>query len=502
MSATPQRGFPPGASWLAIAAVVGALLLASFTSVLPTFRSQAVSVDGSANGSAGGPSGTGGGPGGPSAGGTAGGSGGAPGTGAGAGTGGASGATGARGGAGSTGGSTNGSAACAAGRNGGNTDVGVSATSIKLRSTVAESGIAESFLGEVRIGMVAVTNQVNTSGGICGRRLDLQVVDDGWRADQGEADIRNFIADGAFALPVEPSSEGLNAASRGGDLDRAGIPVVGTDGMLISQYTDPMIWPVSTSTISTAHIAVQYAYAHGARSFGIAFNNSYKFGQEGEQAFKGAISRFSGAKLKADVGVTAGESDYSSDGSTFNNQCSGGCDVVFILMEPSTAEAWFATSGAQGGTKMTMGPQPLFVTTFGQNCGAPCNNMLVWTSYYPPQQPFVGKPAVQQYIHAVQSVSQSADVSNQFLEGGYDGMLLFVQALKQAGPALTRHALISALNSMSFDSGLTAPLAWHAGNHFANDKMLGFSIQYSQNFEGFRYEQTGYVTDSMVNLDH
>jgi ABC-type branched-subunit amino acid transport system substrate-binding protein len=272
--------------------------------------------------------------------------------------------------------------------------------------------------------------------------------------------------------------------------------------MLISQYTDPLIWPVSTSTISTAHIAVEYAYAHGARTFGIAFNNSYKFGQEGEQAFKGAISRLSGAKLKADVGVTAGESDYSSDGSTFNNQCSGGCDMVFVLMEPSTAEAWFATSGASGGTKMTMGPQPLFVTTFGQNCGAPCNNMMVWTSYYPPQAPFAGKAAVEQYVSAVHSVSSSADVSNQFLEGGYDGMLLFVQALKQVGPLLTRKALTDTLNSMTFDSGLTSPLSWHAGNHFANDKMLGFSIQYSQNFEGFRYEQTGYVTDSMVGLDH
>jgi ABC-type branched-subunit amino acid transport system substrate-binding protein len=391
---------------------------------------------------------------------------------------------------------------CARGRNGGNTDTGVTGTSVKLASTVAESGIGASFLGEVRYGMTAVVNQVNQSGGVCGRRLDLNLVDDGWDATQGQTDLRNFIADGVFALPVVPSSEGLNAASLSHDIDQAQIPVVGTDGMLYSQYSDPWIWPVASSTISTAHIAAATAYKAGSHTFGIVWDSSYKFGKEGESAFRGAISRLPNAHLISDVQVTAGQQDYSSDGKRLNDGCgSSGCDMTFVLLEPSTAETWFSTSGMNPGTKLTEGPQPLFVDTFGQNCGAPCNNMIVWTSYYPPRPPFDGMRAVSEYVGAIRSVSASADVDNQFLEGGYEGMRFFVQALKQVGADLTRQNLRAVLNSMRYEGGLSQPLQWRERNHFANSSMLGFSIQYSQGFNGFQYQQTGWVSDPWVGQD-
>ena len=490
--------FPPGASVLGLLAIVGTLALAGFVSVLPTFKNvQTIASTPGAQSSGGAAAGTGSGGGNPAAPGAAAGTGTGTGAGAAAGTGAGAGAAAAAGG-----GKTGATAAtgCDVSHNGGKTDTGVSATAISLASTVAESGIGESFLGEVRYGMTAVTNSVNTSGGICGRQLDLKLVDDGWDRDRGANDIRSFIDEGAFALPVVPSSEGLNEASNGQVIDRAAIPVVGTDGMLKSQYSDPWIWPVATSTVSTAHIAASSAYHSGARTFGIVYDSNYKFGPEGNAAFADAIGHLSGATLAVSVGVTAGQSDYSSDGSTFNNKCNP-CDMVFVLMDPTTAESWFATSGANGAKMFTEGPQPLFVYTFGQNCGAPCNNMIVWTSYYPPRPPFTSRKAVAAYVNAIKGVSDSADVDNQFLEGGYDGMLLFVDALRKVGPDLTRARLRDVLNTTSFDSGLSQPLTWSAGNHAANISMLGFTDQYSGGFNDFQYAQTGWVTDPWPTLD-
>ncbi|MGH2730171.1 MAG: hypothetical protein ACRDJI_06115, partial [Actinomycetota bacterium] len=63
---------------------------------------------------------------------------------------------------------------CAAGKNGGATDRGVTGTEIKMATTVAESGIGAAFLGEVRYAMEAVRNEVNRSGGICGRELVIE----------------------------------------------------------------------------------------------------------------------------------------------------------------------------------------------------------------------------------------------------------------------------------------------------------------------------------------
>lgn len=395
---------------------------------------------------------------------------------------------------------------CAPGHNGGATDTGVTGTEIRVASTLAESGTAASFLGDARYGMQAIVDATNRSGGICGRVITPQFIDDAFSPQNGEIDIKNFIQEGYFALPVVPSSQGLDAAARGHVIDNAGIPVVGSDGMLYSQYSDPWVWPVATSTISTAHIAAMNAYQAGSRSFGIVYDSTYYFGPEGDAAFKGAVQRL-GGHVDADVGIAAGQQDYRSDVAKFESGCHP-CDTTFMLLDPTTAISWIRsdTSG-QGknwifGSKRTAGPQPLFTSNFGQACGQLCNGMWVWTGFKAPFQPFSNEPAVAQYVHAIRSVSNTADVNNQFLEGSYVGMQLFMEALKRAGPLATRSRLREVMDSMDFDSGLTQPLHWRAGNHFANTSMLGFTIQFSQAFNGFQYQQTDWVKDPWYNLDH
>src|SRR5439155_10291284 len=71
---------------------------------------------------------------------------------------------------------------CAAGHNGGATDQGVTATQIRMATTVVDSGVGASVLRDVRFAMEAVRNQIDRSGGVCGRQLAVQYVDDGWDA--------------------------------------------------------------------------------------------------------------------------------------------------------------------------------------------------------------------------------------------------------------------------------------------------------------------------------
>ena len=139
------------------------------------------------------------------------------------------------------------------------------------------------------------------------------------------------------------------------------------------------------------------------------------------------------------------------------------------------------------------GPQPLFVDTFGQNCGAVCNQMVVWTSYYPPRSPFENTPAVQQYVNAIRSVSASADIDNQFLEGGYSGMETLVAALQKLGPIVTRAGLRATLDAMTLNNGLSSALTWRPGKHYSNVSMQSFSIQYNNGFNGFRSDAVGWV---------
>src|SRR5260221_11938654 len=171
-------------------------------------------------------------------------------------------------------------AACAAGRNGGSTDRGVTGTSIKLGATIVSSGIGASFLGPVRVGMTAVKDAANRTGGICGRQPDLNLVDNGWDAQRGYSYLRNLVeGDHVFALAVNPSSEGLRIASNEGYFTKTRTPVIGTDGMLNSQYVDPWVWPVAASTVSTMHIMAWDAYNRlRARHFSIVYDSQYHFG--------------------------------------------------------------------------------------------------------------------------------------------------------------------------------------------------------------------------------
>src|SRR3712207_7865443 len=57
------------------------------------------------------------------------------------------------------------------------------------------------------------------------------------------------------------------------------------------------------------------------------------------------------------------------------------------------------------------------------------------------------------YTTLFRSESADADVTNQFLEGGYTGMRLLVEGLKRTGANLTRDRLKGTLDSLKIDLG-------------------------------------------------
>lgn len=401
---------------------------------------------------------------------------------------------------------------CAAGQNGGNTDVGVSGNRIKLAATVVDDGPGASFLAPVRTGMTAVLNRVNRAGGICGRQLELILRNDSWDAALGQQYIQNFVeSEKVFALAVVPSSEGLRSANS--YIAQKKVPVVGTDGMLIHQYLNPWIWPVATSTISTMHVMAQNAAQRGAKTFGIVFDAKYHFGVEGAFAYNEAVKRLTGANVpgfdpslkscqQRFCGIQPGKSSYSSEARGFSTACyqsTTPCDFVALLLEPDTAVAFMKAGRDRDPTVGFGGAQPLFNRRMAENCGILCNGMWVWTGYNPPIEALAAAPAVSKYVNEIRQESSSADVANQFLEGGYVGMNLLVKALEQVGPNVTRDNLRAVLDTVTFDIGLSQPLSWR-GSHFANTGARAFEIQYRQEFNGWR-TTTDFIKDPWVGQD-
>lgn len=437
---------------------------------------------------------------------------------------------------------------CAAGKNGGSTDTGVTGNSIKVAANKVTDGPGASFLKEAIVGMRAVIDEVNVEG-ICGRKVILQDLNDGWDRSKGLQYIENYVNEGAFALVVNPSSEGLDAAIQNKTIDNAGLPVVGSDGMLICQYScdvsknppGPLddgapgvaqwVWPVAASTVSTMHIVVQHAAETlkgegftGAKKFALVYDKFYKFGSEGKDAFLGAVNRLKGTYGLEDpvtLGINPGQTDYDKEKADFNDACLADtdgdgkdddpvCGLVALLLTSSDAQTWIksgATFAPADG--ITTGPQTLFNRSFAQNCvqlrtqfgpeDRPACSLIVWTGYNPPVGALANLPDVNKYVADVKRRNGQADTDNSFTEGAYLGARLFVDALKQVGPNVTRENLKNVLNSMRFKSDLVHAdgLAWSAGSHFANTRMQAFRVGFTpaQGFTGWQSENTGWVED-------
>lgn len=397
---------------------------------------------------------------------------------------------------------------CARGRNGGATDTGVNGSQIHLASTVVQGGPARSLLQDSVLGMKAVIDKVNRPGGVCGRLLSLTVNDDGFDAVRGQQYIENYINQGFFALPVVPSAEGLSSAIAAKSIARAGIPVVGSDGMRIEQYNEAWVWPVATATVSTMRILASYGYHNkGARTFAIVWDSKYKFGIEGADAFKHQVASFPGCApskegelspcIRADIALDPLQSSYSTEVNQFNGLC--GCDMVALLLLPDAGEKWFAR-GPDMGEKYTAGAQTLFSDDFAEKCtraaGDLCHGLAVWTGYVPAIGPLRGLPGIEAFENDVRAVSPRIDVRNQFLQGAYLGMSVFVEALRKVGPELTRARLREVLDSMTYQSDLASTLSWQPGKHAANVRARAFAIVTSTgDFRDWRDEHTDWVAD-------
>jgi len=406
---------------------------------------------------------------------------------------------------------------CLHGKNAGATDVGVTSTSIHIATTDVTTGIGRGFLGQAADGMKAAIATTNRAGGVCGRHIVLDSINDNWDRGPGAQDISGYINSGnVFALVGEPDSEGLDAATQSLMIDRAGIPVVGTDGMLKSQYNDPWIWPVAASTVTNMHIVAQYAVRQlKAARVGIVYDNVYKFGAEGAAAFKSELTRLAPGKLDLGddcahgfCGVSPSVNDYSSPRTDFNNYCSNPqnadgnakakCDVVVMLLEPQPMQTWM--SGEENCNcvwfNTMMGGEPLFDEGFADGCGQDCASMVVWTGYKPAIEPFDAETPVYTFANALRSECSSCDTHNEFTEGAYLGTELFITACERVGADLTRAALKTELDTDTFDLGLALPLHYGTGlPHLANSSMVAYRDNAAGTFNGWSYLNTGFVKD-------
>jgi branched-chain amino acid transport system substrate-binding protein len=314
---------------------------------------------------------------------------------------------------------------------------------------------------ELRDGMQFAVNQINSAGGINGRKLQLAVADDTSNPAPGITAFNRLTEqDHAVAVGgVIDSDVGVATAPLA---ERAHIPLfmekAGAANILTtsSRYTFRTCLPAAPE-VAAAY--VQYAAAHGLTRLG-AIDADYAWGQSIGSGLQTAAAKVPGMKLKIEVApVTATDfSTYLRALSSFNPQ------LILATGHPPGTPPIIVQSGALGLTAPVTGPD------FPSSLIAKA----------------VGKPAYNRYIDFKCMLVNSSGYQNlgrEFLKAypgdhffeddalsGYAIVNVVVDAIRQVGADPVKIA--SYLHAHTFNiPGYAYPLKWTSWGELAEAQL-------------------------------
>ncbi|HET9770290.1 MAG TPA: ABC transporter substrate-binding protein, partial [Acidimicrobiia bacterium] len=236
------------------------------------------------------------------------------------------------------------SAAAPASGNGGATDVGVTADTIKLGGFFIESGP----VGELGITLLksvkAVFNEVNAAGGIYGRKLQMVDCDTSFTSgDKPRACYTKLTQqDKIFAFAATGDGPAWVTAAPLACKDQ--IPALWTDGLSQNEFTCPTIFPTGPAGRSQARVLLDYYIkAKKPKTVGILAQND-DIGNEWLVGAKEVLGKY-GVRIVAEEKYNLGETNFTTQ---VTNMRFANPDFVFFSSEPLGPILFQKTAEGQG----------------------------------------------------------------------------------------------------------------------------------------------------------
>ena len=344
-------------------------------------------------------------------------------------------------------------------------DPGVSKTQIVIGTTTPLTGPAAPGYKDIPAASKAYFDYVNAAGGINGRKIKFVVYDDQYNPAKAKSATNQLILkDKAFAILGALGTAPHSAVVA--DLNRRGIPdvFVNTGASIFDNPSKfPMTFPYFPSYLVEAKVMAYYIEND-------AKLNDMKrclFVQDGEFGDNAGVG-FNAAGMKFDTTVSyfSGQqvSPFTSQITTMKN---AGCElVVFFGVTSATAQA--LGTAAKAGFKPTwmitsVGSEPDVLSGI---LGASAKALLA--GVYTPNFLVPLEEGTNAFIAQMKVIADRNNLPwNFYTLYGINTAYVFSQALKAAGPNLTRKGLVNALQTKSstFRSAAVVPLSISAKSH-------------------------------------
>lgn len=330
--------------------------------------------------------------------------------------------------------------------NGALAEPGVTADSIVLGQAAGFTGSVAGTVKELTAGARAYFDYVNAKGGVHGRKIVLESVDDGFDPKRTPDAVRKLIEEKhVFALFLSRGTPTNEAAYP--VLEQAKVPLVGPSTGAMSMYNPPRryLFPVRPSYHSETSKIVSQLVTTGINRIAVVHTDD-SFGKDG---LTGVLNAMKEHKLAPVVIATHPRQTIKVEEAV--SAISKADPQAVIMVTLVDAAVAFIKQMKKAGAS------PLFVTLSNNSSNAFIKNLAedghgVAVSQVSPY-PFYRTMPITNEFH--DSIKGRQDVSPSYASmEGFIAAKVMVEGLRRAGPKPTREKLIAALESMQrFDLG-------------------------------------------------
>ena len=331
-----------------------------------------------------------------------------------------------------------------AGGNGGATDVGVSATEIKL-GTISDNGAPLGNIVTIPVvtTVIGMMRAVNDTGGIYGRKVVVQDCDSAGDLTRFRSCFKKLVEEEKVFSFITSITWGTGEVHA--DLAKAKVPWFGSWGFFTSEWKDPWMFPAHMASVHEAHANSQYVRdVFHAKTVGILYLNI----PEDRAAVKAMHDVFDPAGIKVVKEIPLEVEDPNETANVVAMRSANPDQVIHFAWSPPMVK-WMLGAHDQGyWPPMGVSGNHFAADALGPLVGDwPLKGMWTITSYKvwsdnPEYLAVMAKyaPEMKTKIH---HITQTA----------YAGSRVWISTAKEIGPNLTRERMMDMWESRPWDGG-------------------------------------------------
>jgi len=318
---------------------------------------------------------------------------------------------------------------------------GITDQSVLIGQSAALTGPAQGLGLEMRSGALLYFNQINASGGINGRKIQLESLDDGYEPDKAAANTKKLIQDSKvfalFGYVGTPTSQAVLP-----QVSAANIPFFGafTGAQLLREPFNRNIFNVRASYFDETEKIAEHLTTIGVNKIAVLYQND-AYGKAGLAGMEKALDRRK-LKLVATATVERSSTDVEAAARTIN---AASPDAILVVSAYKSVAAFVLAMKKLGSAAVIhnlsfVGSVPLAKELGSRGIGVHIAQVVPF--------PWSGTLPITREYQAQVSKAGRSDYSFTELEG-YIAARVFVEGLRRAGKDLTRDKLIAGLESLS-----------------------------------------------------